>query len=255
MGSESARTVRPSGDRHAALLHHLGGLICAGSVPPGTILSSEELCVRHGVSRSVVRETLRVLSSMGLVAAKRGVGTTTQPLAAWNLFDPQVIQWRLSSPDRLTQLRELAELRVGFEPEAAALAAHRHDPDDVERVMALGAQLWAAARRGDTEAFLALDVTFHHTVLQASGNPMYAQYGPVVEALLLGRAEHGLAAMHPTPAALERHMAMVRAIQTGQADRARREARTLILDSLEESRSLWEGEGPSRTEGSVQPPG
>lgn len=236
----SATGRRATGDRHATLIHFLGTSICSGEMPPGTVISADELCERHGVSRSVVREALRVMSSMGLVAAKRGVGTTTQPLAAWNLFDPSVIQWRLGSPDRLRQLRELAELRVGFEPEAAALAAHRHDADDIERVLSTGAQLWAAAHRGDTEGFLALDITFHGTVLEASGNPMYTQYGPIIAALLQGRAEHGLAKVHPSPEALERHMAVMRAIQRGDPDRARSEARALILDSLAESRSLWD---------------
>lgn len=233
--------LRPS-DRHGALLDELGAAICAGSLPVGTVLSAEELCARHGVSRSVVRETLRVLSSMGLVAAKRGVGTTTQPAASWNLHDPTVIAWRLRSPDRLVQLRELAELRVAFEPEAAALAASHRDPEAVSQLIALGGRLWSAARQGDTEGFLAVDAEFHAQVLAASGNPMFCQFAPIVTALLVGRAEHGLAAFHPTDLALERHMTVMRAIQTGEPDRARTESRALIMESLAESNRLWRPE-------------
>lgn len=232
--------ARRTPDRHTTLLDLLGAAICAGEIPVGTVLSADELCERHGISRSVVREALRVLASMGLVDSKRGVGTTTQPRSAWNLLDTQVIDWRLRSPARLDQLRELAELRVGVEPEASALAAQRSDPDAVGRLMAVGAGMWDAAHRGDTEEFLRLDITFHTLVLEASGNPMYSQFAPVVRALLLGRAEHGLAAMHPREHALECHMTILRAIQTGDPDRARSTSREMIMDALEESRSLWE---------------
>ncbi|MBB1496506.1 FadR family transcriptional regulator [Propioniciclava sp. MC1595] len=88
----------------------------------------------------------------------------------------------------------MAELRIGFEPEAAALAAQHVNEDAVGRLMGLGARLWSAARCGDAEEFLRLDIDFHATVLEASGNPMYRQYAPVVRTLLLGRSEHGLAA-------------------------------------------------------------
>ena len=241
MRIEGGQSIRPTAGRHGALLDDLGRSICSLKIPEGTVLSIDDLSDVHGVSRSVVREAIRVLASMGLVASKRGVGTTTQPLASWNLFDPQVIQWRLNSPDRLQQLRELAELRIGFEPEAAALAALHVDQDAIGRLMGLGAQLWSAAHSGDTEEFLRRDIAFHSTILEATGNPMYRQYAPVVRALLLGRAEHGLAAIQPTDLAVDRHMTLLRAIQTGDPDRARMESRTLIVDSLQESREMWQG--------------
>ncbi|MGH3950638.1 MAG: hypothetical protein ACRDSE_16225, partial [Pseudonocardiaceae bacterium] len=50
---------------------------------------------RHGVSRTVARETMRVLESMGLVVSRRRVGITVRPLGEWNVFDPRVIWWRL----------------------------------------------------------------------------------------------------------------------------------------------------------------
>lgn len=239
MTPAAERTDRLPRDRHAALLDDLGGAICSGEVAEGAVVSIDTIGATHNASRSVVREVLRVLSSMGLVASKRGVGTTVQPMQSWNLFDPQVIRWRLDSPDRLGQLRELAELRIGFEPEAAALAAQHVDEDAIGRLLGIGGRLWSAARSGDTEEFLRLDIEFHATLLEASGNPMYRQLAPVVRALLLGRAERGLAALHPTEVALERHMTVLRAIQTGDADLARSTLRTLIIESLEESRALW----------------
>ena len=73
-----------------------------------------------------------MLESMGMVASRRRVGITIQPPEKWNVFDPRVIRWRLDSDDRAAQLVSLSELRRGFEPAAAALAArlsgdHSHD--------------------------------------------------------------------------------------------------------------------------------
>ena len=234
----------PSGDRHATVVQHLGTHIC-GEVPAGTLLVVEELCERYAVSRSVLREALRVLESKGLVEAKRGVGTTTRASVHWNLLDPDVVRWRLHSPDRLNQLRELVELRSAFEPEAAALAATRADPHTAGRLVAAAARLWSLGHGGGAAEFLDADVEFHRLLLEAAGNPMFAQLAPVVTSILRGRTEEGLMADHPAPAALENHLALARAIQRRDADRAREVARTLVFDTFEESRSLWER--PSRT--------
>lgn len=239
MNPRPPRGAGTTGDGRGALLDQLGAAICAGALPPGTVLSADELCARHRVARSVVREALQVLGALGLVTATRGVGTITQPLEAWNLLDPQVIAWRLRGPQRLTHLAELAELRLGVEPEAAALAAGHRDDEAVSRLIRHGGELWKAGRQGDTEEFLRLDVEFHALVLQASGNPVFTPFVPIVRALLLGRAEYGLSEFHPTDQALERHMTVLRAIQTGDADRARTESRALIVESLAESRRLW----------------
>src|SRR5664279_193549 len=110
---------------HQGLLDALGVEIVGGESRAGVVMSIDEIAEAHGVSRSVVREVLRVLASMGLVASTRGVGTVVLPARSWNVFDPQVVRWRLAAANRMAQLRSLVELRAAFEPEAAALAAMR----------------------------------------------------------------------------------------------------------------------------------
>ncbi|MGN6689109.1 MAG: GntR family transcriptional regulator, partial [Actinomycetales bacterium] len=90
---------------HARVLDDLGTAICGGDLGEGTVLYIDALADEHGVSRSVVREALRVLSSMGLVESRRRVGTTVRRQAQWNVYDPQVIRWRLASRQRNVQLR------------------------------------------------------------------------------------------------------------------------------------------------------
>src|SRR6476661_8576785 len=115
----------PLTGQHAGVLDAVGGRIAAGDLAPGSVVTLDGLCETYAVSRSVAREVVRVLESMGLVASRRRVGVTIQPRSAWHVFDPQVIRWRLDHGDRAEQLLSLSELRRGVEPVAAALAATR----------------------------------------------------------------------------------------------------------------------------------
>lgn len=158
----------------------------------GTVLRAEELEARYGVSRTVVRETIRVLESMGMVSSRRRVGTTVEPRERWNVFDPMVIRWRLAGEGRVEQLRSLSELRAGFEPVAAALAARRATPADCGELTGAVMEMAVHARSGDLDAYLVADVQFHRTLLRASGNEMFGALDSVVAEVLSGRTRHGL---------------------------------------------------------------
>ena len=62
--------------------------IASGKYQAGQVLTLEGVSAEHGVSRSVAREAIRVLESMGMVASRRRVGITIQPSDKWNVFDP-----------------------------------------------------------------------------------------------------------------------------------------------------------------------
>jgi DNA-binding FadR family transcriptional regulator len=223
---------------HQGLLDALGVEIVGGESRAGVVMSIDELADAHSVSRSVVREVLRVMASMGLVASTRGVGTVVLPARSWNVFDPQVVRWRLASANRMAQLRSLAELRAAFEPEAAALAAMRADDATVGSLVGLAARLWVAGHT-DSSEFLELDVTFHTLVLEASGNEMFASLAPAVTEILQGRVRHHMTTPLPAEDALERHMALARAIQKREPATARTSAREIVDESTKESRHLW----------------
>ena len=118
-------TSIPTGDHHGHVLTALGSRIVSGQLAAGQVLTFEHIGTEYAVSRSVAREAIRVLESMRLVASRRRVGITILPREMWNVFDPRVIRWRLDAGDRAEQLLSLSELRRGFEPVAAALAAER----------------------------------------------------------------------------------------------------------------------------------
>jgi DNA-binding FadR family transcriptional regulator len=216
------------------LLADLGPAIASGEIPAGTVLRAEELEARYGVSRTVVREAVRILESMRMVTAKRRVGTTVQPKAHWDVFDPMVIRWRLAGADRPAQLRSLGALRLAVEPAAAALAA-RHATDDHRRELsALATELTVSARHADLTTFLQHDIDFHATVLRASGNEMFAHLGDTVGAVLTGRTEHQLMPHRPEPYAVRLHREVAEAVCAGDAELAERAMRTIVAGALEE---------------------
>ena len=108
---------------HHRAIENLGTRIISGELPAGHIMLAENLEDELKVSRSVIREAVRVLQSLGLVETTKRVGIRVLPPSRWNPFDPQVIRWRLASKARGAQLRSLAELRSAVEPAAAELAA------------------------------------------------------------------------------------------------------------------------------------
>ena len=233
----------PSTGLHARVLDLLGLAICGGEVASGSVFRIEELEARYGVSRSVVREAVRVLASMGMVESRRRVGIRIQPAAEWNLYDPQIIRWRLASPARIAQLQSLTELRTAIEPEAARLAAMRAPLADASELMGLAGKLWAAGHADDrVETFLALDIEFHRMVLASSGNEMFAKLNVLVAEVLTGRTHYGLMPEQPHTEALQLHVDVASAIQRGDADAAHDAMLRIMQRTFTEMSSVWQEE-------------
>lgn len=227
---------------HDDVLEALGRRIVGGELAPGTVLTLDSVDSEYDVSRSVSREAVRVLASMGLVASRRRVGVTVLPRTAWQVFDPRVIRWRLDSGDRLGQLRSLGELRSGLEPVAAALAAQRATPEQCGALTAAAGDMVVHGRSGDLEAFLAADVVFHRVLLEASGNEMLAAMGDVVAEVLAGRTHHDLMPAHPKHEAVDLHERVARAVRTGDAAAARAAMQAIIDEATDAMADPPDGE-------------
>jgi DNA-binding FadR family transcriptional regulator len=225
---------------HKRLVQDLGLAICGHEIPTRTIVKTEEFEAQYGVSRSVVRETVRVLESLGLVSSTRRVGVQILPPASWNLYDPQIIKWRLATSDRITQLRSLTELRVAVEPEAARLAAIRSPLTNTVELVDLARRMRILGEAGDRDSFLLLDVEFHRLILKSSGNEMFSKLDSLVEQVLTGRTHYGLMPTHPHEEALQLHINVAKAIQRGSPDTAHRTMLSIMHRTLQEMSEFWQ---------------
>jgi len=217
--------------QHANVLDAVGASVVAGQVPVGGVLTLDGICAEHGVSRSVAREAIRVLESMGLVASRRRVGITVQPRWRWNVFDPRIIRWRLDGAERAEQLLSLSELRRGIEPVAASLAAQRADVTQCRVLAAAASDMAVHGHRGDLDAYLVADKIFHRTLLEASGNEMLRALDGVVAEVLTGRTHHGMMPAHPNPEAIALHDEVARAVRLRDARTAERAMRAIIEEA------------------------
>ena len=125
----SRLVVIPTGrahSNHAEVARSVGVDIIAGRYAEGGRLPGDaELTARFGVSRPVLRESVKTLVAKGLLTTKARVGTVVRERGAWNMFDADVLAWHLDAGIDRRFLNDLAEIRLAVEPRAAALAAGR----------------------------------------------------------------------------------------------------------------------------------
>ncbi|CAL9408337.1 FadR/GntR family transcriptional regulator [Streptomyces griseomycini] len=219
---------------HGRVLDILGPEITAGEYPPGSVLRTDELAQRFDVSRSVMREVVRVLESMRLVESRRRVGVTVLPTCEWNVYDPQVIRWRLAGADRPRQLRSLTVLRSAVEPVAAGLAARNATAEQCAELTERALGMVAHSRGHQLEGYLVHDMAFHRVILTASGNEMFARLGDVVAEVLSGRTHHDVMFEDPDPAAVTLHVQLAEAVRERDAVRAEELTRQITVGALQE---------------------
>jgi DNA-binding FadR family transcriptional regulator len=236
----SSTKTHPKGDLREHVLETLGREICGSTTPPGATFTTESIETRFQVSRPVVREALRALEALGIISPKRRVGMTVSPFTAWNVYDLQVIRWRLAGATRVAQLRSLTELRQAIEPAAARMAAIRAPMAQSSELVGLAGNLWRAGREGKSEEFLELDTKFHTLVLEMSGNEMFAKLHHLVDKVLQGRTQYNLMPQFPAPEALQLHVDIAVAIQAGNADKAASSMLAIMERTMAEMSSIWE---------------
>ncbi|WP_245715219.1 FadR/GntR family transcriptional regulator [Nocardioides szechwanensis] len=175
------------------------------------------------------------------MASRRRVGVTVQPRADWHVFDPLLIRWRLDSSERSAQLLSLSELRRGFEPVAASLAAERATAEQCAALASAASDLVVHGRSGDLEAYLEADVVFHRTLLAASGNEMLRSLAGVVSEILAGRTHHGLMPSSPNPQAIALHDAVARTVRDRDPAAAEAAMREIIDEAAAAMRAELDG--------------
>ena len=164
------------------VLEQLGQAIVAGKFDAGSFPTEAEISQLFQTSRSVTREAVKMLTAKGLLQARPRSGITAQPPERWSLLDPDVLRWMLEKKFSHDLLRHFTEMRLGLEPEAAALAA-RHATPAALKAIEQGLQRMVDAGQGKDD-HLEADVAFHVAVLYATDNPFYAQLDELITTAL-----------------------------------------------------------------------
>src|SRR5215218_3520652 len=222
---------------HQRVLDAVGVAIASGAMAPGSRLTLDELQQEYRISRTVARDTMKVLESMNLVYSRRRVGIVVQRPELWNVFDPKLVRWRLASDRRAQQYSSLTELRIAVEPIAAAGAARRASAAERSQLAFLAAELRRLGEAGELEAFLAADIAFHCLLLRSCGNEMFTALEGMVAEVLTSRTRQGLMPFTPRAEALQAHEDVASAVAGGDATTAET-AMHHILDEVRNAMGL-----------------
>jgi GntR family transcriptional repressor for pyruvate dehydrogenase complex len=212
--------LRP--DTVSQVADRLERAILSGEMAPGDLLPSErELSARLGVSRSVVREALHRLGSLGLVRSVHGSGTRVE--APSSRAVTVGYQRLLQRPD--FRLEDLAAVRLPLETTIAALAARTRTAEHLDR-LAQTQKVLGNPRRA-LEAHVQADLDFHAVLAAATGNPLFQVVLAPIQQLLMESRRRTLG-RYGSAIAHRHHAAILAAVEAGDAAAAEQAMRQHI---------------------------
>jgi GntR family transcriptional regulator, transcriptional repressor for pyruvate dehydrogenase complex len=203
-------------------------MVVSGGLEPGERLPPErELCARLGVSRTVVREALNLLEARGLISIEHGRGAVVSGGNTNAVRDALGVILRV----RPKVLWELLEMRAILEVGISGLAAERATVEDTD---AMRAELERMAALIDApEGYVDADVEFHALLARAARNGvLLTMLEPIVD--LLRASRRVSASRRPGSAlrALGEHEEILRRVEAGDAEGARREMRAHLANTV-----------------------
>jgi DNA-binding FadR family transcriptional regulator len=220
---------------HRRVAAGLGGRIVRGEIGEGETLPNEAaLGAELGVSRTVVREAVKVLAARRLLEVRPKTGTRVRPRREWNMLDPEVLEWQFSGEAAPAALQDLLEVRRVIEPAAARLAAERARPEELRELeRAWDGMVEATGRAGSS---VDPDLRFHLGVLAATHNAFMRSFGWLIQAVLRSSFRLTSADRAAYLRSVEQHRKVLGAIRGGDASRAEVSMRELLESTAEDVR-------------------
>jgi DNA-binding FadR family transcriptional regulator len=223
---------------HDHIVAEIGKRIISGEFPAGEALPSESvLYSKLGVSRTALREALRVLAAKGLLEARPKRGTLVRPVEDWNFLDAEILTWRLDSRrDYERAVDELYELRHLIEPVAASFAAKRATARDIKIMREAYRQMVEAG--DDGVRVHDPDVRFHRAIICASGNALFLSLANVMSTALSVNFDIVRDAPGGHVVSMPAHKKVLDAIAAHDGPAARVAMQRLIDDSQRQARLI-----------------
>jgi len=219
----------PRDSLHRSVAQDIGARILNGEFGPGTLLPNEaEWCKSFGVSRTAVREAIKMLMGKGLIISRPRIGSRVQPREQWNLLDRDVLAWYCAAAKQTHFLAHMQQVREILEPETAALAAANHTAEQLQAIEGAYAEMSAAKTLA---AWNDADVRFHFAILQAAGNELLVPLGLVIESALGSMFTFTARQKGDVGRTLPGHERILVAIRARRPNAARQAVRRLLGDT------------------------
>jgi DNA-binding FadR family transcriptional regulator len=226
---------------HQTVLTELGQRIVSGAYGETGVLPSEtSLGEDLGVSRTVLREVMRVLSEKGLVESRPKIGAQILPRGDWDLLDEDVLNWHVKLGNMRPIALDLVEARLAIEPEAAAHAAERRSEQELKWLNSAFEEMLRSV--DEVEVFVRADLRFHEGILEASKNELFKQMAHAIRAALAASRLITVRRPGSSKQSLPLHGDVLEAISMRRAERARAAMRKLVASSASDIKAVLDAE-------------
>ena len=235
---------------HRDAVEVLGRSIVSGELPTGSVLPNEaDLGAELGVSRTVVREAVKVLAAKGLIVTRPRTGSRVQPRSRWDVIDHDVLDWIIATGPTRGFYADLFEVRAVLEPQAAELAAVRRTAGEAEHIAELYERM--AATTSDREAYIGADLAFHASVLAASHNELLMRLSSTLAVALQAGREVTTRVEAGPHSSLPLHLAVMEAIVSAQPHAACEAMQALISYATRDMETVLASDEPGRADTSA----
>ncbi len=187
-----------------------------------------ELCKQLGVSRSILREAVKVLEDKGMVQVRPRSGTKARTRVDWNQLDPDILAWQSELKPDARFLRDLCEVRLAIEPIASGFAALRATQDEITAIRECLERRLEIHAADDLDAAVEADLQYHTAVVAASHNPLFQQLNTTVRAPYRVALSYTLLLPASVALELDEYRTLTEAIEQRNPLAARRSAEEIV---------------------------
>lgn len=212
----------------SSIINRLTDLLISGELKPGDKLPSEmELAQQLGVGRNSVREAIKMLSYLGVIEIRRGIGTFVANSMPTSVVNPLILGLVFEQKTS----REIIELRLLIETAVGEMVIQKASDDDINKLKAANGRLKrAAATEGSSSQQLRdIDVSFHETLLELTDNKPLKKVGIAIYALFLASIEKTV--KQDPERAVRNHQLIIEAVEKRDPE--------LLRKHMKESLSYW----------------
>ncbi|MBS9426119.1 FadR/GntR family transcriptional regulator [Photorhabdus caribbeanensis] len=197
------------------LAEKIGQQILSGVYKAETILPGEiELSEQFNVSRTSVREAIKILAAKGILLPRPRIGTRIMPTIHWNFLDQDLLKWWMNR-DNLSQVVEHFHIvRLAIEPQACFLAAQNATSQQKKQLLQIIDEMYLLKENFNREKWIEIDYQFHYTIYKSCGNPFLCSFANLFNLVYQNYFE---AIISDKVVQLEAHKTIVNSITQGDS--------------------------------------
>ena len=213
---------------HVQVAREIARRILSGQLAQGQVIPGEmTLCEQFGISRTALREAVKLLTSKGLLESKPKIGTKVVDRLNWNFLDPQLLEWMEGLQNAEVFYHQFLGLRKAIEPEACALAARNATAEQRIELSETFQQMCEIAEDFDQARWAEVDMHFHRLIFFSTGNDFYLPFGNVMATIFMSFIHHS---SKDGGVCINEHRSIYDAIMAGNADKARAASQFLLKE-------------------------